>query len=130
MPDAGCAVSFANNVFPILENKAKCSAADCHAPAAMRPPAMTAGDAKATLAVLLMHPFNEDPSVPYIVPCDPAASKMMCNLKLDPAEGTNMYGTCAPKMPKVLMDMVDDAPLSLMELNTIAEWISCGAPDN
>jgi hypothetical protein len=67
---------------------------------------------------------------PYIVPCDPAASKMMCNLKLDPVDGTNMYGSCTPTMPKVLMDAVDDAPLSLIELNKIAEWITCGALDN
>ncbi|MBK9265199.1 MAG: hypothetical protein IPM54_36135 [Polyangiaceae bacterium] len=131
MPDAGCAVSFANNVFPILETKAKCSDAACHAPAAAQPPAMTPSDAAATLQVLLAHKFLEEEADAYIVPCDPMASKMMCNLKLDPAEGMNMYGKCAPTMPKVsALDAVDDAPLSLMELNTIAEWISCGAPDN
>jgi hypothetical protein len=131
MPDAGCAVSFANNVFPILETKAKCSDAACHAPAAAQIPVMTAGDAATTLQVLLGHKFLEEAADAYIVPCDPMASKIMCNLKLDPVDGTNTFGKCAPTMPKVsALDMVDDAPLSLIELNTIAEWITCGAPDN
>lgn len=133
MPDAGCTVSFTNDVFPILENKAMCSASTCHAPGAAQPPAMTPGDAKATLAVLLAHPFQEDPGAPYIVPCNPAASKMICNMRLDTGNNTNPFGPdCLPRMPKVLMadDGVADAPLSVTELNTIAEWISCGAPDN
>jgi hypothetical protein len=132
MPDAGCAVSFANDVFPILENTAKCSAAVCHGPGAAQAPVMTPGDAKATVQVLLGHPFNEG-SDPYIVPCNPAASKMICNMKLDTGNDTNPFGPdCLPRMPKVKIadDGVADAPLTVMELNKIAEWISCGAPDN
>ena len=132
MPDAGCAVSFAMDVFPILEDKAKCSAATCHGVGAGQAPVMTAGDAKATVQVLLAHMFNEGPD-PYIVPCNPAASKMICNMKLDSGNDSNPYGPdCLPRMPKVKLsdDGVADAPLSLMELNTIAEWITCGAPDN
>jgi len=130
MPDAGCAVSFKNDVFPILETKAKCSDANCHAPGASQVPVMTPGDSAATLQSLLSHPFQEGP--PYIVPCDVVASKMICNMKLDTGNDTNPYvpKDCVPRMPKVLMDSVDDAPLSVMELNKIAEWISCGAPDN
>ncbi len=131
MVDAGCAVSFKNNVFPILESKGQCSNADCHAPGAAQVPVMTAGDANATLQSLLSHNFLDDPMMPYIVICDPMKSKMMCNMKLDPADGTNPFGKCAPTMPKAsTLDAVPDAPLSLMEINTIAEWISCGAPNN
>jgi hypothetical protein len=132
MPDAGCAVSFKNDVFPLLETKAKCSDANCHAPGANHPPVMTAGDASATLAVLLMHPFQEDPGAPYIVPCNVTASKMICNMRLDTGNDTNPFvpKDCLPRMPKALADNVDDAALSVDELNKIAEWISCGAPDN
>jgi hypothetical protein len=131
MPDPMCMVSFATDVFPILEMKAKCSDADCHAPAAARAPVMTPGDAKATHAVLIKHPFNEDDKMPYIVPCNPMASKMMCNMKLGSGTGLNTYGDCAPRMPKVsAMDTVADDYLTQTELNTIAEWITCGAPDN
>jgi hypothetical protein len=132
MPDAGCAKSWANDVFPILETKAKCSNAECHAPAQAQPPVITPGDAKASLAVLLAHPFNEEPSEPYIVPCNPAASKMICNMRLDTGNNTNPFGPdCLPRMPKVSsLDAVDDLPITVDELNTIAEWITCGAPDN
>lgn len=124
-------VKWSTDVFPILEMTAKCSDAVCHAPAAAQLPAMTAGDAAATYQSLIDHKFLEEPADAYIVPCDPNASKMMCNLKLDPIWGTNMYGSCAPRMPKVsLNDAVDDKALSLDELNKIAEWITCGAPNN
>ena len=126
-----CAVKFSTDVFPIFEATAKCSDAACHAPAAAQPPAMTAGDAATTYQVLIAHKFLEEQDDAYIVPCDPMASKMMCNLKLDPVWGTNMFGSCAPRMPKVSqMDAVDDKPLSLDELTKIADWITCGAPNN
>jgi len=130
-PDAGCAVSFANDIFPILETKGKCSEAECHAPAAMRAPAITAGDAAASYAVLIAHPFNEDPMVKYIAPCDTAASKILCNMKLGAMTGLNAYGDCSPRMPKVTaMDTVADDYLTQAEVNKIAEWITCGAPNN
>lgn len=133
MPDAGCTASFKNDVFPILETKAKCSDSTCHAPGANHVPVMTPGDSAATLQALLMHPFQEDPESPYIVPCNVSASKMICNMKLETGNDTNPFvpKDCLPRMPKVsALDMVDDAPLSVMELNKIAEWITCGAPDN
>lgn len=132
MPDAGCMVSFKNDVFPILEMKAKCSDAACHAPGANHVPVMTPGDSAATLQSLLMHPFQEDPNSPYISPCNVTASKIICNMKLDTGNNTNPYvpQDCLPRMPKVQSDAVDDAPLSVTDLNKIAEWISCGAPDN
>ncbi len=124
-----CAVKFATDVLPILELTAKCSDAACHAPVAGQDPVMTAGDAPKTLGVLLAHKFNFSENA-YIVPCDPMASKLMCNLELDPVWGTNTFGNCAPKMPKLSADAVDDKALSLDELTKIADWISCGAPNN
>lgn len=119
------------DVFPILETKAKCSDADCHAPAAGRPPTMTPGDAAATLASLKSYFLGEDPLSPYIVPCDTAGSKMLCNMKMGSGTGLNAYGDCGLRMPKVsAQDMVADEYISQTDLNTIAEWIKCGAPDN
>jgi hypothetical protein len=129
--DAGCATSFAMDVFPILETKSKCSDADCHAPAAARPPTMTPGDPAATLQALKAYFLGEDPMSPYIVPCNPSASKMLCNMKMGSGTGLNAYGDCGLRMPKVsAQDMVADEYITQNELNTIAEWITCGAPDN
>lgn len=133
MVDAGCAVSFKDNVLPIFDNKAKCSDAKCHGPGAGQDPVMTPGDAAATLQVLLAYNFLGEANDKYIAPCDVAASKLICNMRLDTGNNTNPYGPdCLPRMPKVLAsdDGVADAPLSVTELNTIAEWISCGAPNN
>lgn len=63
------------------------------------------------------------PAKKYIVPCDKAASGILCNAK--PETGTtNPYGACGSLMPLV------GTNLTMAELNTIADWIACGAPEN
>lgn len=59
----------------------------------------------------------------YIVPCDTNASAMLCNMK--PESGmTNPYGNCGSTMPLV------GTSLTMAQLQTIADWIACGAPEN
>jgi hypothetical protein len=124
-----CPRSYKNDVFPILENTAKCSAmGTCHGSGG-GDLTLNAGDAAGTLATLKGYSFQQ--TSPYIVPCDKAASKMLCNLRVEGDAGSNPYGSCGSRMPKASAgDSVDDAPLSLDQLNIIAEWIECGAPDN
>ncbi len=68
----------------------------------------------------------------YIVPCEPELSAILCNLRF--AEGTlNPYaanGPCGSLMPKLLSISPVKQPLSQAQLDTIAEWIECGAPLN
>jgi hypothetical protein len=73
---------------------------------------------------------------PYIVPCHPELSHLMCNLKF--ADGTdNPYvgedeefsGGCGSPMPKP-DENVPAEPLNQDQLEDIAEWIACGAPQN
>jgi hypothetical protein len=122
-PDAGCATSFAD-VVAILEGPGACSDAACHA----RPVLgfqLVSGDAAAAHAALLA--YELEGRGPYVVPCDPEASKMLCNLRVDPDAGASRWGSCGSTMPKAIDDGVDDRALSLDEVGAIAEWIACGA---
>jgi hypothetical protein len=59
----------------------------------------------------------------YIVPCDKDASGILCNAK--PESGmTNPYGACGSLMPLL------GTNLTMTQLNMIADWIACGAPEN
>jgi hypothetical protein len=59
----------------------------------------------------------------YVVPNDPAHSGMPCNMAAS-SGGMNPFGQCGHPMPNVGTD------LSVDQINTIATWISCGAPNN
>lgn len=63
------------------------------------------------------------PAKSYIVPCDKDASGILCNAK--PESGmTNPYGACGSLMPLL------GTNLTMAQLNMIADWIACGAPEN
>jgi hypothetical protein len=73
---------------------------------------------------------------PYIVPCHPELSHIMCNLKFqagtdNPYVGDDLEftGGCGSPMPKPDED-VPAQPLTEDQLEDIAEWIACGAPQN
>lgn len=128
-----CTTSFAMDVFPILETNAKCSAAgDCHG-SNQGMVSLTAGDAKKLRTELLG--ITIQGTQPYIVPCDKAGSKMLCNMRVDKNAGVvNPYKTadyCGVGMPLVdAADSVVDEYLTVDQIETIAAWIECGAPDN
>lgn len=63
------------------------------------------------------------PAKKYIVPCDKAASGILCNAK--PAAGmTNEFGACGSLMPLLGTSLTTD------QITKIADWIACGAPEN
>jgi len=127
-PDPNCAESFDADVFtPILEATASCAAASCHQDS-IGGFQYTAGDAASAYAALVG--YNLEGEGPYIVPCDPDTSTLLCNLRVE--DGTdNPFGSCGAIMPRADdADAVSDTPLTLDQLNTIADWIACGAPEN
>ena len=123
--DEACAVSWATDVYPVLATKAKCGSSGCHA-------VSTAGfefpNAPVDAYSAVVFEVYQG-SLPYVAPCFPEASKLLCNLRLEGGE-LGAYGTCGSPMPKAIDDSVDDAPLTLAELQTIEAWIVCGAPEN
>ena len=126
--DPSCQVRFSVDVFgSALSGTGKCSASSCHG-AGISGLTLTEGDAKGAYAALTTYTLATHGA--YVVPCDPASSMLLCNLKVD-ASSTNPYGSCGSLMPKVKpSDAVDDVPLSVPQIEAIAKWIQCGAPDN
>jgi hypothetical protein len=126
-PNPSCTVSFAKDVMPILDGVAKCSATGpCHG-SGEGGVTLNAGDVLGTLNTLKDTQILEGP---YVVPCDAAASQMLCNMRIEGDPTKNPFGTCGSRMPKAKEDGIDDLALNEMQLNTIAEWIKCGAPSN
>lgn len=117
--DASCAVSFATDIFPVLDATSKCADATCHA-AGVGDLTLVAGDAANYFAQLTKFKLGTDP---YIVACHPEQSKFPCNLKV--SDGTNPHDACGNAMPLVAAN----AP-TLAQLTAIEDWITCGAPNN
>jgi hypothetical protein len=120
-PDAGgtgaCAVSWANDVFPMLEStgSGSCAGAACHANGAQQPTILD-GNAAGTYNSLKGYTLLN--AVGYITPgnTDPAGSSIDCNLV------TNSCG--AGVMP------LQPGTLSAAQKTTIDTWVKCGAPQN
>jgi hypothetical protein len=129
--DPACSVSFADDVYgAILEPTGKCSTSQvpCHAsPAAKGGLLIPEGNVEAAYDALTGYLLVGQDGGPYVVPCVPASSTLLCNLALADGEGPNPYhdATCGQPMP-----LPPGAGLTLDELETIATWIECGAPNN
>jgi hypothetical protein len=121
--DPACAVSFKDDIFPVLDTTSKCATttAKCHGEG-IGNLTLVEGDAAS-----YYKGFKEctvKNAGDCIVPCDPDSSKLLCNFKV--SAGTNKYGKCG----KLTMPIkVADAPTEA-QLQAIADWITCGAPDN
>jgi len=125
-PDPDCEVSFTTDVFPVLENKAKCGSSGCHL---MATNGFQFPNAPVDARLALLD-YTYQGASPYVVPCDAASSKLSCNLRIEGnAEGP--FGACGSQMPKALAsDTIADAPLTVEELALVTDWIDCGAPAN
>ncbi len=132
-PDPSCAVSWATDIFtPILDGPAGCTAMTCHGGGAGGI-TLTSGEASGAYTVLSAYTLlpAPGPAKPYIVPCSPTASGFPCNMLVGAGGGagggTNSYGTCGTTMPLVLGGQT---ALTEAQISTIADWITCGAPNN
>lgn len=140
-PDFDCAVSWKDDVYAAIFDaptsasmpSGACGAADCHDSGAG---GLTFPVGNATDAYLRLTSYNLAGVGSYIVACRPDLSPIMCNLAF--AEGVenpyvgptaNFTGGCGSPMPKLTAGSAGDA-LNQEQLNTIAGWIACGAPQN
>lgn len=120
--DTGCNVSFKDDLFPVLDQKAKCAfSPGCHGDG-KGGLTLTEGDVAGYYDALTTFKLKDGSS--NIVPCDPADSKMLCNLKV--SSGTNPHGTCGTQL---MPPNPANAPTP-DELTNIEDWITCGSPNN
>lgn len=123
-----CDVSFVDDIFPILDKGGTqgCAvttggALPCHSESKGNL-TLIAGDPASYYAALLAYDLD-DPAGPYIAPCDPDGSKILCNLQV--SDGEAPAETCGTLMPLVKAN----APTQV-QLQALKDWIACGAPDN
>jgi hypothetical protein len=126
--DPGCKVSWGTDIFTnIIDGPPGCTATGlCHGDGKG---GITLESGKGHDAYLALKGYtlaaNPGPVKPYIVPCDPQASGFTCNMSVDDSEGgTNTFGTCGSTMP------LGKVKITPQDLQTIADWITCGAPEN
>jgi len=127
--DPACKVKFGKDIYtPIIDKSAGCTGmALCHGgedpqgDMILKP-----GDAHGAYMEFLNYQLKKTPGPAgaYIVPCDKKNSRLLCNTAL--SDGTNPYGPCGTLMPLG----TQATKLTKMQLDTIAEWIACGAPEN
>lgn len=123
VPDPECDVSFAEDVFPVLDTKGGCAAASpCHQSGA-KGLTLTPGDVASYYQALTSYTLDS-PAEPYIAPCDPAGSTILCNLQLSDGSESE-FGKCGTLMPYTPAGSPTPA-----ELDLIKDWIACGAPNN
>jgi hypothetical protein len=127
VPDPDCEVSFTDDLMPLFgDGVGACGASGCHASdiAGFAFPA----DAAGAHAALTEYVFQG--SAPYVVPCEPSESKLLCNLRVA-GTAAPPFGSCGSPMPKASVnDSVSDRPLTADELTLVEAWIACGAPEN
>lgn len=119
-PDKGCVVQWARDIYePLVRVKWGCTAGNCHD--GYSPPQISDNNAKLARRELTFVTTRGKPSTPYVNTCskDPQASSILCNLNV---QGT--LATCGRPMP------LERAPLTPADLDTLKQWLACGAPDN
>ena len=142
--DSFCSVSWSKDIYGKIFDAPKddpqptgaCSTSGCHAMGTAgfeMPP----GDPDTAYASMMQHAINQGTgSGLYVVPCRPELSRVMCNLAFDEAvdnpyvgDDLPMTSLCGSPMPKLNIQS-DGEPLSQQQLDDIATWIKCGAPNN
>jgi hypothetical protein len=111
-----CAVSWATDVFPMLESTGSgaCGSAACHASGAQLP-AVLDGNPTGTYNSFVN--FTLLNNTGYITPgANAASSPIDCNL---------VTATCGPAMP-----VAGTGTLSATQKQTIDTWVKCGVPMN
>jgi hypothetical protein len=141
IPSGACAKSWRTHVYPgifdaPLDGEAPsgaCAAPGCHdqGSGGFFFPTSNAAEAYIRLTGFELYGARK-----YIVPCHPQLSHALCNLRFQPdvdnpyvGEDLPLTGGCGSPMPKP-DELVPSSPLNQEQLDTLAEWITCGAPDN
>ncbi len=131
--DANCTVSFAADVYTkiLLGGGHNCAeTSSCHGSSeAPGGEILVIDPQKVAVAYDAVTKGTLIAGAPLVTACDPSKSGLLCNLVVDPASGTNPYPKCG-NIPMPFASPPSGTKLTVDEVNTIAQWISCGAPNN
>lgn len=127
--DPMCKVSFKKDIFTaIIDGPAGCTgAALCHGgDTPQGDMILKPGDSHGAYSEFINYELKKSPGPAgvYIAPCDATNSRMLCNTAISDAD--NPYGVCGTAMPFGSAA----TKLTKKQLDTLAEWIACGAPEN
>jgi hypothetical protein len=112
-PNQKCDVNFQDDVIGVFDNNG-CSAIACHGgPRPLNPPRIDGADPTETYQAITAYRISGKPYV-MVGGTDPKASAIYCNFR----------GDCGTRMP------IGRDKLSSEDLQTIDEWLACGAPFN
>ena len=133
--DQSCTISWKTDIYAgIFDTNVGCTNATlCHgSPASKGGITMDPGMANANAAYGALNSYTllpgNGPVKKYIAPCDKAGSGMLCNMVVDDGmggDGNTFKPACGSPMPKGGVHKLTTA-----QLTTIADWITCGAPEN
>ena len=129
MVDPTCKVSFKTDIFAaILDGPAGCTGAKlCHGgDTPQGDMVLKTGESHAAFDELVNYQLKSKPGPggAYISQCDKMGSRLLCNMAI--SDGDNPYGVCGTVMPFGGAA----TKLTRKQLDTLAEWIACGAPEN
>jgi hypothetical protein len=128
--DPMCKVSFKTDIFAaIIDGPAGCTAAKlCHGgDTPQGDMILKPGDSHGAYVEFINYTLKKTATSPagaYISPCDKMGSRLLCNTSI--SDGDNPYGVCGTVMPFGSAA----TKLTKQQLDTLAEWITCGAPEN
>ena len=124
--NAACKVKFSTDIFKaILDGSAGCTGSLCHGgDTPQGNMVLKTGDAAGAYSEFINYTLKKTPGPagPYIDRCHPKTSSLLCNTAL--SDGENPYKKCGTLMPS------NNKKLTKAQLDTLAEWIECGAPNN
>lgn len=123
--DTSCAVHWATDIFAgILDGPAGCTGTGlCHGVGGGGL-TLVSGQPDAAYTALLDYTITSGPK--YIVPCSPQTSGFTCNMAVASGVTDPYTPACGIAMPFGTTGM----PLTQAQLTSIANWITCGAPNN
>lgn len=127
--NATCKVSFKKDIFTaIVDGPAGCTGTLlCHGgDTPMGDMILKPGDSQAAYVAFINYTLKDKPGPggAYLSPCDAAHSQILCNTSISDAD--NPYGVCGTVMPFG----TKATKLTKKQLDTLVEWIACGAPEN
>lgn len=131
--DNTCEVSWSKDIYGAILNSTKpgaggCSASNCH----QLPAGGLAIDSKdADAAYFAFVGYVLPNAGPYVTPCEPSLSSVLCNLKFAKDVTNEFYSDlCGQPMPKTDASSPVYSPITKQGYDNLVRWIQCGTPLN